>query len=200
MNTTDLFVEILVIGVGAVVWVTALVLSIFGYPFASLEQLFSIPALLPGIAFIYVLGIIVDRISDVFFDKYFVPSIRKKYYGDGKEAFDDRRTILVYSERLSQLLEYGRSRLRIVRGWALNFVFMIVSLNLFVWTQVIDTQLRMRISILGSLILLLLGFLCWYSWRGFTETEYRKIKEQAEFLRSIGVAKTQKKSRSTKSA
>ena len=170
MNTTDLFVEILVIGIGAAIWVTMLVLSMLGYSAASLDRLFSIPALLPGIALVYVLGIIMDRISDVLFDRLFVDSVRKKYYSERKQEFDDRRTILVYSERLSQLLEYGRSRLRIVRGWTLNFLFMLMSLNVFLWTQPVDSQLRAKVSILGSAFLLLRSYLCWYSWRSFIET------------------------------
>ena len=199
MSTTELFVEILVIGVGAGIWLTVLVLSLFGRSIASLDQLVSIPALLPIIAIIYVLGILTDRVSDILFDRLFVAAIRRKHYSEVKQEFDDRRTILVYSERLSQLLEYGRSKLRIVRGWALNFLLLLISLNLFLATQIMDNPLRTRISFFGNTLLLLLSFLCWYAWRSLIDTEYRKIKEQSEFLRSIGLAKTPKKSRSSKS-
>lgn len=189
MNTTDLFVEILVIGVGAFTWLAMLMLSAFGYSDVLPSQIFSIPALLPVIALVYVLGILTDRIADILFEKLFINSIRKKYYANTKQHFEDRRTILVYSERLSELLEYGRSKLRIVRGWALNFLLILVSLNIFIATQVLEQQFRMNLLVFGNATLILLTILCWYSWRSFVETEYRKVKEQAEFLRSNGIAK-----------
>lgn len=198
MNTTALFVEILVIGAGAVMWITLLLLSFFGYSWASLDKLFSIPALLPAVAIVYVLGIITDRVSDILFDKFLLESVRAKYYRDTKQYFDDRRTILVTSEHLTRLLEYGRSRLRIVRGWTVNFLLLLISLNIFTWTQVPDPQLRVKISLFSSPLLLVLAVLSWHSWRSFTETDYRKVKDQSEFLRSTGLAKTQKSTRASK--
>jgi len=38
MGTTDLFVELIVIGIGATAWVVLATFSIFGYEWAPLEQ------------------------------------------------------------------------------------------------------------------------------------------------------------------
>ena len=197
MNTTDLFVEILVIGVGALIWITLLILGIFGYP-VMVEQLLSIPALLPISALVYVLGIITDRIADVIFDRLFVNSIRKKFYPDVKQDFNDRRIILVYSEPLSRLLEYGRSRLRIVRGWTLNFLLILITFNVFVQARVTDNLLRANLLTFGNILLALLTFLSFYSWNSFVRTEFRKVKEQAAFLKAMGFVKANKETQQAK--
>ncbi|NJN21306.1 MAG: hypothetical protein HC812_09070 [Leptolyngbya sp. RL_3_1] len=69
MSTTDLFVELLIIGVGAAIGLFLLVLTVFGYGWLAWDGLLSLPALLPILAIVYVLGIVVDRFSDRLFEK-----------------------------------------------------------------------------------------------------------------------------------
>ena len=120
MNTTDLFVELIVIGVGATMWVALLVLSIFGYAWVSFDHLFALPSLLPILAITYIFGIVTDRIADSLFDKVWKPKLAQQFYQQDGDDYDDRRYVYLRSERLASLLEYGRSRLRICRGWVLN--------------------------------------------------------------------------------
>ncbi len=69
MGTTELFVELIVIGTGAFSWITMFTFSIFGYQWVPTELLFTVPALFPFLSFIYIVGIITDRIADVVFSK-----------------------------------------------------------------------------------------------------------------------------------
>jgi len=182
MNTTNLFVELIVIGVGTSIWIILFVFSLFGFAWVPIDNLSAIIAAIPIIAVIYVLGIISDRIADIIFGWIWVDDLRKLYFDDRQDYYNSRRIILTQSERLSELLEYGRSRMRICRGWTLNLVLIALTLNAFVWTNFSDSSFASPISVFGSISLLVLAFGAWFAWRDLTQNEYRKIKEQAEFI------------------
>lgn len=182
MSTTNLFAELIVIGTGAITWVMLLILSIFGYQWVPLERLFSISALVPILSSVYVLGIIFDRISDTVFEKWWGDGLRRVWFKEKKQYHNARLRILFRSERLWNLLEYGRSRLRICRGWALNSVLIAISINIFVWTRLYEQPFAMTLSVSGTLAMLLLALSSWYAWRKLTLTEYRKIQEQLTLL------------------
>ena len=182
MSTTNLFVELVVIGVGALAWVVLLVLSVFGWNWVPTEKVFSTVALIPLLSLIYVLGIVSDRIADSIFEKWWNDNLRKERFPDINDYHAARRQILTRSERLSELLEYGRSRLRICRGWALNSVLIAVALNLFVWMRLTGSSLALSLSLFGTVAVLSFAIASWYTWRKLTVTEYRKVEEQAAFL------------------
>lgn len=182
MNTTNLFVELIVIGVGAFIWLILMVFSIFGFAWLPTAALLSPVMTIPILAVIYVLGIISDRIADAVFESIWSDDLLGSYYKDHKEYYHHRRIILTRSERLSDLLEYGRSRLRICRGWAFNSVMIAISLNMFLWIQLGDASFARAILIFGTIFLLLFSFAAWFAWRKLVLNEYRKIKEQAEFI------------------
>ena len=60
MSTTSLFVELIVVGVGAAIWLTLLTLALFGYGWVQVpaDKALSIPAAIPILAVVYVLGIV----------------------------------------------------------------------------------------------------------------------------------------------
>lgn len=184
MSTTDLFVELLVIGLGAAVWVLLLILSIFGIDWFTFEQLTSVTVLVPALGFVYVLGIVTDRAADAIFDRYFKLPLKRLYYSEGSDQdFRDRRYVYVKSEYLTSLLEYGRSRLRICRGWCFNGVLIIIALNIFAWSQLSTSAVSWRLSIYGTLLMGVLVWGAWRAWRQLILDDYRKIKEQAADLR-----------------
>lgn len=182
MSTTNLFVELIVIGVGASIWLILFTFSMFGYAWVPIDRLLSSSAAVSILAVIYVLGIISDRIADAVFEWVWSDDLRGSYFQDRREYYDARRLILTRSERLSDLLEYGRSRLRICRGWAFNSILVAVSLNTFLWMYLSDKSFAWSISIFGSISLLVFALAAWFAWRKLAQNEYRKIKEQAEFI------------------
>lgn len=68
MNTTNLFVELIVIGMAAVVWLAFVASSVFSLnPLELLSTILSAGSLGPTVAVSYVLGIAVDRLADFLF-------------------------------------------------------------------------------------------------------------------------------------
>lgn len=184
MNTTDLFVELIIIGVGATIWAVLLVLSIFGYGWVPFDHLFALPSLLPILAITYILGIVTDRVADNLFDALWKSKLAQQFYAKDGDDYDDRRYIYLRSERLASLLEYGRSRLRICRGWVLNTACIVISLDLFILLQIPGRSTKISMLLFSNLFLALLIYGLWFSWQQLTLADYRKVKRQSAWLRS----------------
>ena len=136
MSTTTVFVELLITGIQASVWVMMLVITIAGYEriinlLPQLEKWISLVSIIV-FAFWYSLGIIIDRLANIF-SMIFRPGalllknswIRQKTYSATKDV---RRIKILASEKsISQLLEYLLSRLRIVRATTLNMILITIS-------------------------------------------------------------------------
>jgi hypothetical protein len=183
MGTTELFVELIVIGVGAFIWIVLATFSIFGYAWIPREELFSVSSLIPFLSLIYIAGIVTDRIADMLFERIWVPGLQKKHYSVSGNARDDRRLIYTQSEYLANLIEYGRSRLRICRGWAFNAILILVASNFFIYTQVSDPDVRMKLFIWINALVGFVTFFSWLSWYQLMDTQYRRLKDDAKFLR-----------------
>ena len=183
MGTTELFVELIVIGIGAITWIVLGTLSIFGYTWIPREELFSVPSLIPFLSLVYIVGIVTDRIADVLFEAIWVPKLQKKYYSSSTIARDDRRLIYSRNEYLANLIEYGRSRLRICRGWAFNAVLIMIAADFFIATQVAGRDLQIKLFIWVNLLVGFVAYFSWYSWYRLQDTQYRRLKDDAAFIR-----------------
>lgn len=186
MGTTELFVELIVIGIGAFIWIVLGTLSIFGYTWVPREELFSVSSLIPFLSLIYIVGIVTDRIADVLFEAIWVPKMQKKYYLSSAAARDDRRLIYSSNEFLANLIEYGRSRLRICRGWAFNAVLIMLAANFFIATQVAGRDLQNKLFIWVNLLVGFVAYFSWYAWCQLQDTQYRRLKDDAAFIRKGG--------------
>lgn len=182
MSTTNLFVELVVIGVGVLAWVVLGLLSVFGYSWVPSDNQLLLGSAVPILAIVYVFGIVWDRFADFVFDRLWVDDLRSPFFADRAAYYDARRTILTRSPPLSELLEYGRSRLRICRGWSLNAIFIAVALNLLIWTRFRGHENAISLSAVGTCIFVVLGVGSWLAWRRLESTGYRKIKDQSAFL------------------
>jgi hypothetical protein len=183
MSTTNLFVELIVIGVGAAAWLVLLVLSVFGWRWLPALNLPAMLELIPTLSMIYLLGILTDRVADVLFERRWVGRLRRDFFPTAADYHRARVVILTESERLAELLEYGRSRLRICRGWAINAALIVVALNGFVWSQLNGHALQSRIALVGSLLFAGIAALSFFAWRAIVLTEYRKVADQSAHLR-----------------
>ena len=184
MNTTNLFVELVVIGVGALAWLLLLVLAVFGWAWVPVEAAFSSTALVPLLAVTYLLGIVTDRLADTLFHRLWTHRLLPRFFATPDAYHADRHEVLMGSEALSALIEYNRSRLRICRGWALNAVLIGGALALLVASQVGNATLALRLMLFGLLACALLAAACGYTWYKLSVTGYRKIREQAALLRA----------------
>jgi len=184
MSTTNLFVELLVIGVGASTWIGFALASAVGVPNADADLLKSYLFLFLGLSIIYVLGVISDRFADFVFDRLFSTPIRTKHFTDKRSYQDARRLIFRTSERLADQHEYGRIRIRVARGWAVNAALMAMTWPILVSTQFADQSWSQPALVSGTISFIGLAIACWWTWSQLCETEYLKIKEHAEFLRA----------------
>lgn len=188
MNTTHLFVELLVIGVGAALAVALAIAALLGMaPADLLLDLGQQPSvwltLLPLLSVVYVLGIVVDRIADWAFHRWDAKHREEFFPGQRNRYYDDRRTLVVFGPRLWDHLEYGRSRLRICRGWSVNALALLVAVDVLAVTGSMEVSgYRLAVS---NFFLLALAALCIACWRSLSRTEYGKIERQSEWLRRV---------------
>jgi hypothetical protein len=128
MTTTQLFAELLVIGIGAACWLSLLLAAAFGYRFdAGIPKLDASSLVALG-AVAYVLGIVVDRMAYALLKPVEKAQsgeiIERAHHPDAQEM---ERYILVSSDALGKQIQYNRSRLRICRAWVLNALLVLLA-------------------------------------------------------------------------
>ena len=191
MNTTSLFVELIVIGIGAACWILLLVFAVFGYEWVKVVNDYFLILAVPLLAFVYVLGIVSDRLIDKLFDVVIGKSIRNRKFPDPDEYFESKRLVLLESERMADAIEYSRSRLRICRGWAVHALLIAFVIPFFTKAQ-LSGAWAAKFNTFGITIFLALALVSFFGWYYLNTTQYLKIKEQAEFLRAVSRNKKSK--------
>lgn len=180
MGTTALFAELLVIGLGAVLWATlflAIALGINAFDF----KMFSSPLALVGLlSMAYMLGIVVDRFADGLL-KPSAKRIRSRQYQEHLDFQNDREYVYQHTA-LRQSFEYGRSRLRVARGWFINSILITAGLLLHLSTSRVRFVELVVVVVGGGL----LTFGNLQTWKSFVRSEAENIKTRAKFLRSLG--------------
>jgi len=185
MNTTNLFVELIVIGAGAATWVGLLLMSLFGYNWLSLTEITSVIVLIPSISLIYFLGIIVDRLADEIFSKY-DKEIRNKYFPDNNIYHEARTYTYTYAtDRIINLFEYGKSKMRITRAWSINNLLLAISTSIFVLTRFPSTSLntRLLITVFATITFAICFLATLIAWKKLTHNDYKRLAETFEFLK-----------------
>ncbi|HET6229816.1 MAG TPA: hypothetical protein VFE05_07070 [Longimicrobiaceae bacterium] len=213
MSTTNLFVELIVIGVGAMAWVVLLVLAFFGWDSIAWLRPNDAAAAIPLLAVTYLLGIVTDRLADALFEDVrriaarrhleppsttgsgagrlvdlAVATRKPTAYDEATDAYHSARHTLLQGERFIPILEYGRSRLRICRGWVFNALVLAVAVNVFLRKRVygpLNPDVD-HVALKSTVALLLLAAAAWYAWRRLDETDRLKTVQHAELLRAGG--------------
>lgn len=125
---------------------------------------------------VFILGIIVDELGDRLSERP-KRGIRKDHFGDGYEQIVvDLRRAAFESAYERQALEYARRRLRIARGWAVNAVALLVTLNAFVWIRSPESLPTARTSIWGTAAALLLIAGSVFATRSLLESECKILQ------------------------
>jgi len=183
MATTQVFVELLIIGMGTGIWLMLLLAAILGYRFDT-----GIPradtwcvVVVGGLA--YVLGITVDRLARNLF-KAVENRMGRKRSHDVEASERKERYILVNSEPLARQIHYNRSRLRICRAWTLNIFLTLVFF--LIWNlrvEVIDAGTCGGVIVVGCMLCALVAAAAW-TLSGDCEKNlldsYTFLKEQKE--------------------
>ena len=163
MNTTAVFVELLIGGIQAFVWISLLLVSFTGYNWVIvvIQYLEKWETLITVVIFAiwYTTGIIVDRFSRLLFI-FFKPSkiLRKiklveRYLNRGTDS-SSRLELFVKTGKALDYLEYFRSRGRIIRLTIFNLLLITISAIIFVITRCNELGCA---SNQGNLVLIILG-------------------------------------------
>jgi 8-oxo-dGTP pyrophosphatase MutT (NUDIX family) len=143
--TTAIVAEILIVGLGATAWFVVLFLTVFGTDWLDAAALSDFAALttLAVLAGAYVLGILIDRAADSLFT--YLRSTRLGWWLNrrfGQSSLElllpadfgmMRLEALREGGALAAFMEYQRSRLRVVRGTAVNLAVGTPILFAFLW-------------------------------------------------------------------
>jgi hypothetical protein len=181
METTELFVELIVIGYGSLLCLLLLITSIFGYSWISFEKISSLAAVLPSLVFAYVLGVLVDRLADWLF-RIWDREIRALQLTEKSKVCEDyqrvRTIVFDSSESLRDWFYYGRSRVRICRGWTVNFISILITANFFICIQIHSLDLKLKILFLLNPTILALLLISVFSWHRLTTSEYERLAQE----------------------
>jgi hypothetical protein len=122
------------------------------------------------------------RSPDLIFRRW-TSSLRQATFGSQAKYYEARALVYAKAEALKDLFEYSRSRLRICRGWTINSVLILCSLNAFIWLGLPKSNLQIRLSICGSLIFVLLTIGTLYAWYRLTTNENSRLLEQSNLIK-----------------
>ena len=181
MKTTNLFVELVVVGTGAALFVVLLFYTfgadrfLFGQNLSNLSKPDDLASIIPVLSLIYVLGIVTDKVAYRIF-KPTEDRLRKAQFGN--EGYYQKRHILYTSANTTQAVEafeYGRSKVRICRGWTVNSTLLILALICFmIFRHGFDSMI-----VAGIIALVVLTFLTSWSWKIATGVEHRWLERFA---------------------
>lgn len=173
MNLTNLFVELIITGFHTSLWIGFIVITFINYDTIDISNLFNMNKAVPLVALAYIIGTVVDRITDIIF----MPKdhkIRNKYLTEELPSYITMRFFILHkSKDIYYQLEYTRSRLRIVRSAVLNFALTTVTLIPFEWFQLFkNDSIQFKIFIFALTFTLgsFLSYICYVSWSSLTKS------------------------------
>ena len=139
MNTTAILVEILMLGIQGFVWLTLIILSIFGHgwvtPAVQAVKGWEIILSFIFLGVFYTVGIFLDRVADVLFvllnpERKLIQYKWIQHKAEVAHA-DARMAVLAKENRATDFLENIRSRIRIARATVLNVPLITLSAIIF---------------------------------------------------------------------
>lgn len=184
MNTTSLFVELVIIGIGSMLAILLLSLGLFDFQTVTLPANVTALVVLPFLSVAYVLGIVMDRLADKIFRRW-DRTLRKQFFSNSDEYHFERTYVYTHaSNRINEAFDYGRSRLRIVRAWVINSALIILGSLSFAFNKSVVNDLFPRI-ILVAFSCTFWGLLCFgsiFAWRALLKADYARLSETYVFL------------------
>ena len=179
MGTTQLFVELLVIGLGAVIWVSLLADIVAGGQIRFGDLWMDKGLLLPLVATAYALGLVLDRLVW----SIFAPMERRCECECLRSLPEPRhrleRAVAKGDEASANDLKYNRSRLRICRAWTVNGA--LITIAFVVWGEM-EHKLTHAQSVaagLGGTAFFVCSF---WALRKLMIDYYRNLRSSYEFL------------------
>ena len=179
MNTTSLLVDILIIGIQVLVWISAF-LSSFLF---SVKEIMNLSEKSPTvfifivIAISYTLGIVFDYIIANFFNK-FKSKEENETYRKGLVI-----SILNYDKDVQKFLDSQYARLRIARATVFNLPLITVSICTYILSNHIQIETPICIAIFLVLSIgIILTIVAYYGWKSRNKVYWGYIKETLKLI------------------
>ena len=189
MKSSSYIIELLVAGAGAVAWMLLFVFAFLGYDWFPMDLVKEAGIVLALSPFVYVIGVITDRLVDNLFDKLFKENYHNPLFLGKEEYILARTRIYLTSDSLRDLLEYGKARTRICRAWAFNSLMIMLAGDLFLLlghapiTEVAD---RWMYAAVITVIFALSTYLSFKAWKTLSTKEAEFLKIQSKVLDILG--------------
>ena len=187
VSTTSLIAELLVAGLLALVWVAILVMVVAGA--APLKWFMGAIAKQQGVfiplflAFAYVFGVGIDRLSDYMFDVA-DKSLQLQFHeqNEGRDA-----VIQVYEradDRTINFLEYLRGRIRVSRSAALNLSLIVVMTIVLARGRNFPGRTFSRVVVIKSVCIVVIPLiaLAGFAWYRISRSYYERLKQTYQHL------------------
>jgi len=201
MKHTNYILELIIGGLGALTWLFILLITFvdinWSAIFAHVKQenitgLLTIYSML-FLPFVYVTGVVTDRMVDEIFDKLFANRLLDEFF-DKKEDYTKAIARIYYkSEPLKENYDYGRMRIRICRVWAFNAFISFIVVNIFlfltfeefkelhIYINPNDINVR-TLSLYSSLFYITSSLIAFRAWYTLSRKECVVLCAQNEFL------------------
>jgi hypothetical protein len=162
MNSTTLFVEILITGLESVIWLGFLLGCLFGTTWLSFignafetAQAFTTTLLL---GLVYVVGIIFEEVTDALSEPW-SDKLKASLNNGSLSRYNDIQDYVYshYAVKLDDQLGYMRSRRRILRASAFNILLIAIFAIIFIWLRITDLDMTPKISM--SIFIAVVGVL-----------------------------------------
>ena len=184
MSTTSLIIEFLIIGIQVAIWLILMFLSIFGVDWFVFEKIKGFEIIIAALALpiVYPIGIFVDNLADSLLDKWNW-KIRGEYIPEKSQSVI-KLLVIAKNEWLAAIFEYSRTRIRISRSTALNFLIITVILPTFIITRLdsLFGTYTWWVAALGFTTCALIMIFALWSWQHITHTLWRRLKYAYELF------------------
>jgi len=144
METTKLYVELLVIGLESFTGVSLTAASIIGIE--NIKKIVpcseNVLAIFPLLGTLYIFGIIFDRLADLIFQPI------ENYFRIKSGLKINSIMLLSFDENQFDFITYSRSRMRILRATIINSIFIMISSVFFISLNITENKVELLLFII----------------------------------------------------
>ncbi len=156
METTQLYVELIIIGLETSIWMCIIFVNIIGKQVIGITSniLNNLSSSLLLVGVLYILGLLMDRLSELIYKKV-ENKIRRN------SGFEEKTSILIWEKHnKGKYFEYAKTKIKILRASTINVPLISISLMWYIWNFEKNNQIM-----LSMYVLLLGGLFTWVSWK-----------------------------------
>lgn len=170
MATTQLYVELIIIGLESAIGLYFVLINILGADKIKslLTDLNTMPAIVIFVGIFYILGLIFDRFSDLVFQRW-ENRLRKRSGLQAKSVM-----LLLLKTNQYDFLMFTRNRIRIIRSTAINTIFILITALIYILKNV--QAHRVSLIMFSLLFGLFIFIICILSYKQITMNYYNKTR------------------------